>query len=411
MNIKIKSVKDTNLHGKKVLFRPDINSPIDVDTKKIANTNRIQKNAPTLKYMLDNGAAVVIIAHQGDTLDYQNLMGLEEHAFLLSKESGYLITYIDDVCGPTAIKKIKDLKQGECILLANLRYLTEEVSTFEKDVKLLPSQMKDTWLISRLAPLFDLYVNDAFSAAHRNCPSMTGFQQILPSFAGFQFFDEYAALSSVRDNAEHPAIFVLGGAKISDAFGMMSTVLKNGTADSILTLGVTGNVMLAAAGIDIGKANTDFLKSRDLFVFVDQAKDLLSQFKSKIYLPLDVAYEKDGQRVEISIEDLPIAEPCLDIGKKTFEKYNEIIMNAKVIFTNGPAGVYENPLFEFGTKSIINAIAQSPAYSVIGGGDTVTTASKFAKLSDFSYICTAGGAMVRFLSGKQLPLIDAMLGS
>lgn len=408
MEIKIRSIKDFELSGKKVLFRPDINSPLDPATNAIVNVNRIRKNAVTLQYLLDQGAAVAIIAHQGDTLDYQNLIPMKEHAQILAEAAGYAIRYIDDVCGDAAVDAVRSLKSGECILLGNLRYLTEEVSTFEKDVKLAPEEMKNTYLIRRLAPLFDLYVNDAFSAAHRNCPSMTGFQQILPSAAGFQFFDEYSALSAVRDNAEHPAVFVLGGAKISDAFGMMETVLSNGTADKILTTGITGIIMLIASGVDVGSRTLDFLRSKDLLVFVDAAAKYLSDYPDRIEMPVDVAIKNEDARKEIDVSEMPLDALYLDIGSKTIKKYAQILASAGTIFANGPAGVYEDPLFTDGTKGIWQAIADSKGYSVIGGGDTVNSAMKFIDIKNISYVCTAGGAMIRFMSGKKLPLVDAM---
>ena len=408
MEIKIQSVKDLDLTGKKILFRPDINSPIDSVTRKIVSSNRIRKMAPTLKYLLDNGASVAVIAHQGDTLDYQNLISMQEHAQKLSESAGYPIVYLDDVCGDAATEAVKNMKSGECIFLGNLRYLTEEVSTFEKDVKLAPEEMKDTYLIRRLAPLFDLYVNDAFSAAHRNCPSMTGFQQVLPSAAGFQFFDEYAALSAVRDNAAHPAVFVLGGAKISDAFGMMETVLKNGTADKILTTGITGTIMLIASGVDVGGKELQFLKDKDLLVFVDAAKSYLHDYPSRIEMPIDVAFKDGDAREEISVSEIPPDELFLDIGSATVEKYAKILASAGTIFANGPAGVYEDSLFTDGTKGIWQAIADSSGYSVIGGGDTVNSATMFIDIAQISYVCTAGGALIRFMSGKKLPLVDAM---
>jgi len=150
-----------DLNGQKVLFWPAINSPIGPVTKAIVNSNRIRKMAPTLKYLLDNGAAVAMIAHQGDTLDYQNLISMQESAQKMAESGGYPILYLDDVYGDAAIQAVNNMKSGECIFLGNLRYLTEKVSTFEKDVKLTPEEMKDTYLIRRLAPLIDLYVNDA----------------------------------------------------------------------------------------------------------------------------------------------------------------------------------------------------------------------------------------------------------
>ena len=406
--IRIKSIIGVDVKGKTVLFRPDINSP--VKNGKIVNDNRLNATVPTLKYLVDGGAKVAIIAHQGDTLDYQNLMSMAPHAERLTEISGIKVDYIDDVCGEYACKRVKDLREGEVILLGNLRYLTEEVSTFEKDVKLKAEDMLNTYLVRRLAPLCDIYVNDAFSAAHRNAPSMVAFQKLMPSYAGPLFFKEYEALHSVMTSAKKPLVFVLGGAKISDAFGMMGKVLKDGVADKIVACGVTGVVMRLAQGIKVGGAYEKWLKDRDLLVFVEQAKELLKDYSDKFVLPVDFAYEKEGKRAEIDLENLPHETAMLlDVGTKSVAIFEEVLSEAGTIFVNGPAGVYENELFAYGTDKIWKAIASSSAYSVIGGGDTVTAASKFIDLKDVSYVCTAGGAMVRFLSGKKLPLIEAML--
>lgn len=408
--VKIKSIIGVDVKGKTVLFRPDINSP--VKNGVIVNDNRLNATVPTLKYLVDGGAKVAIIAHQGDTLDYQNLMSMQAHADRLTEISGIKVDYIDDVCGDAALDKIKSLEEGEVVLLGNLRYLTEEVSTFEKDVKLTAEQMASTYLVRRLAPLCDVYVNDAFSAAHRNAPSMVAFERLMPSYAGPLFFKEYEALNKVMTSANKPLVFVLGGAKISDAFGMMGKVLKDGVADKIITAGVTGVVMRLAQGYKIGANYEKWLADRDLLAFVAPAKELLANYGDKFVLPVDFAYEKDGVRVELDLEDLPNDQAMLlDIGAKSVGIFEDELMKAGTIFVNGPAGVYENPIFAYGTDKIWNAIANSPAYSVIGGGDTVTAAAKFIDLKSINYVCTAGGAMVRFLSGKRLPLIEAMLNS
>ncbi len=408
MEIGIKSIIGVDVKGKTVLFRPDINSPID-SSGKIVNRNRLEKTVPTLKYLSDGGAKIAIIAHQGDTLDYQNLIPMKEHAEILSELSGVKVDYIDDVAGDAAIAAIGNLKEGEAILLGNLRYLTEEVSTFEKDVKLTPQQMLNTYLVRRLGGEADIYVNDAFSAAHRNAPSMVAFEELMPSYAGPLFFKEYEALWRVMNCAEKPVVFVLGGAKISDAFGMMGKVLKDGVADKILTMGVTGVVMRLAEGKKIGKLYEKWLSDHDLTVFVDQAKELLRDYKDKFILPVDFAVEENGVRKEVNLDELPLDDKMfLDIGENSIAAFESAIAEAGTIFVNGPAGVYENPIFAEGTRRVWKAVAAAKGYSVIGGGDTVTAASKFVNVADIDYVCTAGGAMVRFLSGKTLPLIRAM---
>ncbi|MDR3186629.1 MAG: phosphoglycerate kinase [Christensenellaceae bacterium] len=406
MDLTIKNIIGIDVRGKRVLFRPDINSPID-DKKNIVNTNRLLKTVPTLKYLLDGGAKLAIIAHQGDTLDYQNLIPLEEHAKILSELVGVKIDYIDDVCGDAAIEKIKKLNAGEAILLGNLRYLTEEISTFERDVKLTSKDMESTYLVRRLRSLFDIYVNDAFSAAHRNAPSMTGFQHLMPSFAGPLFFKEYEMLSSVIFGATKPVVYLLGGAKISDAFSMMERVLTNKSADLILASGVTGIIMLIANEISIGSKYTKWLSDRDLLSFVGEGKELLHKFKDKFVLPLDLAYEKEGKREEISVIDLPLEQLFLDIGRETISNFQSIIEKAGTVISNGPMGVYENPHFECGTREVYKSLEKTSAFTLIGGGDTVSASKKYIDTKNINYVCTAGGAMVRFLSGKSLPLIEA----
>jgi phosphoglycerate kinase len=405
---RMKALEDFVFRGRTVLLRVDINSPIDPATKRIVDENRIRESVPTIRKLLEAGARLAIIAHQGDTLDYQNLIPMEEHAERLSAHLGKHVAYIDDVAGPAAQERIRGLEPGEAILLGNLRYLCEEVSTFENAVKLQPGGMLDTYLVRGLAPLVDYYVNDAFAAAHRNAPSMVAFQELKPTAAGDLLFKEVAALDRVMTAPDRPSVFVLGGAKISDAFLMMRQVLERGTADRILTCGVTGEVFLLAQGYELGDAKERFLKDRQLDVFVDDARSYLAAFPGKIAVPMDLAYTAGGERREISIEELPASHMYKDIGRRTIAEYQGIISEAGTIFVNGPAGVYEESLYEEGTRAIWKAIAAAPGYSVIGGGDTVAAAAKFIDLADIDYVCTAGGAMVRYLSGKTLPLIAAM---
>jgi len=409
VNLQIHRMEDLDLHKKKVLLRLDINSPIDPKTKKITNDNRLIKSLPTLRYLLSKKAAVAIIAHQGDTLDYHNLISLEEHAQYLTHFLETEVRYIDDVAGPTACEQVGMLQPGQIVILGNLRYLTEEVSTFEDDVPLKPRQMLRTYLVRRLAPLFDVYVNDAFSAAHRNAPSMVAFQQLLPGAAGILFFEEISALTKVMKDPARPSVFLLGGAKISDAFSMMEQVLKNGNADTILTCGVTGLVMLIAQGYELGETVRTFLVERSLDVFIDRAKNYWHQFSDRLFAPLDLAYEHEGFRKEELRDKLPEDVLFFDIGKETVRAYNAVLNTAGTIFVNGPAGMFEHAMWEYGTKKLWQSISHCKGYTVIGGGDTVNAAAKFVKnKSKIDYACTAGGAMVRFLSGKPLPLIQAM---
>ncbi|HOE85293.1 MAG TPA: phosphoglycerate kinase, partial [Sphaerochaeta sp.] len=211
----------------------------------------------------------------------------------------------------------------------------------------------------------------------------------------------------------HPCVFFLGGGKISDAFSMMRNVLTNGKADRILTGGITADVMLLASGVELGVRTRTFLAERDLTGFIAQAKELLQTWPDRFLLPVDCAYERDGERAEATTDEIARAAELqqhlfVDLGEQTIASYVGEIERAGSVFVNGPAGIYEDARFERGTEKIWQAIASAPGYTVVGGGDTITAAKRFTTLDDFSYVCTAGGAMIRFLSGKKMPLIEAM---
>ncbi len=222
---------------------------------------------------------------------------------------------------------------------------------------------------------------------------------------------EVQALHGIMENPARPSVFVLGGLKISDAFGMMRQVLENGSADRILTGGITGIVMQMAQGISFGNRQAQFLRDRALDAFIEPARDFVDKFGDRFVNPVDFAYEQNGSRRECSIPELPIENALfLDIGSQTISRYESVIHTAGTIFVNGPMGAYEKPLFTEGTRAVWNAIANSPGYSVVGGGDSVNAAASLVDDADnhFDYICTAGGALVRFLSGVELPLIQAL---
>jgi phosphoglycerate kinase len=402
------TLDDFDYRGKGVLVRVDINSPIDPTTKKIVNENRINKSLPTIRDLSNQGAKVVLIAHQGDTLDYHNLFTLEEHAQKLTEKIGKKVHFIDDVAGPAARTTIRSLENGEILLLDNIRYYTEEVSTFEKNVKLTPAEMTQTYLVKNLAPLMDYYVNDAFAAAHRNSPSMVAFQELLPSAGGRLLIDELTALSTITESPARPCVFLLGGLKISDAFGMMSQALSQGTADLVLTTGVTGQIMLMARGRSLGEISEGFIKVRSLDQFVSQAREYLSSYPEKLLYPQDLAVDDKGKRREITIEDLPADGMIIDIGEETIGTYGELLNKAGTIFVNGPAGIYEKEIGSKGTSRLWSIIAGCRGFSVIGGGDTVSSASRFIDIDRIGFVSTGGGALIRYLSGERLPVLDGL---
>lgn len=406
--MKIRSIDELDVGGKRVLLRVDINSPIDLSTGKIRDDNRLRMSLPTIRDLANAGARLVMIAHQGDTLDYHNLVSLAEHAEVLSGMLGRSVGFIDDVAGPAAREAIRAVEPGGILLLDNLRFLTEEVSTFEQAVKLTAAEMANTYLVRNLAPLFDVYVNDAFAAAHRNSPSMVAFQELLPSAGGRLLVAELEALSGVADHPARPCVFLLGGLKISDAFSMMRKILSEGTADIVLTSGVTGLVMLMASGVELGEASETFIRDRSLDAFLEPAAEYLQTYPEKIRVPIDVAIDWEGSRVEIPVTGLPAQAPIIDIGAETVRAYRSAIDEAATIFVNGPAGVYESEVGSKGTQELFTAIADADGFSVIGGGDTVASARRFVDLADIGFVSTAGGALIRYLSGQPLPLLAAM---
>jgi phosphoglycerate kinase len=403
----IPSIDDLDVAGKRVLLRVDINSPIDPQTGRIADENRIDQSLPTIRDLADRGARLVVTSHQGDTLDYHNLVGMAEHADRLAAKLDRPVGFVDDVAGPAARERIAALADGEILLLDNLRYLTEEVSTFERDVKLTPEQMANTYLVRSLAPLFDIYVNDAFAAAHRASPSMTAFQGLMPSAAGNLLFAEISAIGKLLADPARPAVFVLGGLKVSDGFSMMGRVLADGLADRVLTTGVLGEIFLTASGVQLGDETARFIADRDLTRYVETCEGLLADYAEQIALPLDLALVRDGERHEVLVAELPADGLLLDVGSQTIAAYEVQISSAGTVFVNGPPGAYEQPGAELGTRQLWEAVAAAPGTTLIGGGDTVASARRFVDTSRIDHVSTGGGALIRYVSGQPLPLLEA----
>jgi len=409
MKYGINTIDDFDVNNKTVLLRVDMNSPLNKDKSGFTDITRIKRCALTVKELSDKKARLVVMTHQGSDVEYHNYYHTQFHAQELSKLINKEVKYIDDVCGPAAREAIKRLNPGEILLLDNVRFVAEEMTLFETKLKLKPEEQAKTQVVKKLSPLTDLYICDAFAAAHRAQPTLLGFQELLPSAMGRLFEEEYTVLSDITENPKRPCIFILGGAKVQDAFKMMSSVLKDEIADKILVGGLVGNIMLIAAGIDIGNKSTDFLKNKNLWEYVKISREILNMYKDKIILPVDLVCVQSKERREVMINQLPINEELLvDIGHQTVEIFNDVIEKASTIFFNGPMGVFEEESSEYGTRSILEAIAGASGYSIIGGGDSITAINKYNLSSGFSYICTGGGALIRFLSGEELPVIKAL---
>ena len=408
MRFGIRTLDEVEVRGKTILCRVDINQPVDRETGALKSINRIRACVPTVRELSDRGARVVLLAHQGSDIEYKNFYTTKPHRAVLSELLEKPVQWIDDVCGPAARDVIRSLKDGEILLLDNVRFVAEEQTLFEKKLRLSHAQQAKTLLVEKLAPLADLYVCDAFAAAHRDQPSLCGFEQVLPSAMGRLFEKEYCEVSQIMEAPERPCVFVLGGAKIADAFEMMYTVLKCGIADTILTGGLVSNIFLIGCGMDIGCGTRDFIGSANYGEFIERSRELYTAYGDKIVLPEDLAWTADGKRHEAPVGCIPAEIAAVDIGDMTANRYREVILGAKTVFVNGPMGVFEQETSEYGTKTVWHALADTAGHTVLGGGDSITATEKYRLTDRMGYICTGGGALIRFLSGEELPVIKAL---
>ena len=408
MKFGICTLDEFDLQGKTVLCRVDMNQPVDKVHDTLKSTQRIEACAKTVKEIAEAGAKVVLLAHQGSDIEYKNFYCTRPHAKVLSGILGREVKWIDDVTGPAARRAIQDLQPGEILLLDNVRFCAEEQTLFEQKLCLSHEQQADTEVVRKLAPLADLYVCDAFAAAHRDQPTLCGFEQVLPSAMGRLFEEEYCVVSGLMESPRRPCVFVLGGAKISDAFMMMETVIRNGTADQILTGGLAGNILLAAKGEKIGKGSMDFILKSNYGEYIEVARGLLEKYADKIILPLDLGYVEAGVRKECGLDAVPEEITAVDIGSKTIALYEDIIAKAATVFVNGPMGIFEEEASEKGSRAVFEALASTRAYTVVGGGDSVTAAKKYKVTDQIGYVCTGGGALIRFLTGEELPVVKAL---
>lgn len=408
MRFGIRTLDEAELAGKTVLCRVDINQPVDRASGTLKSTNRIAACVPTVRELSDRGAKVVLMAHQGSDIEYKNYYTTKPHAAVLARLLGREVKWVEDVCGPAARAAIRELKDGEVLLLDNVRFMAEEQTLFEQKLRLTHAQQAQTQVVQKLAPLADLYVCDAFAAAHRDQPTLCGFEQVLPSYMGRLFEKEFCTVSQVMEAPDRPCVFVLGGAKISDAFLMMDTVLERGVADKVLTGGLVGNIFLTALGREIGRGSVDFIMKSNYGEYIGKAKELYSRYAEKLALPEDLAWVEDGARREAPLGQVPEEIAAVDIGQKTMETYRTAILGAKTVFVNGPMGVFEQAPSEAGTKAVWQALADTEGFTVLGGGDSITATEKYALTDKMGYICTGGGALIRFLTGEELPVVKAL---
>ncbi len=395
------NLDDLEIEGKTVIYRVDINSPLQEGTLELASDDRIREMLPTLRELLTRGAKVIILAHQSrpGKWDY---IPLECHARRTSELLGVEVPYVNDLYGEQAKKAISRMRPGEAIMLRNVRDEKGEMD------KLSMEEHSRTKMVQELSALADVYVSDAFGAAHRTQCSLVGFQAILPSAAGRLMERELESLSKVFEAPSSPCVFVLGGSKFSDALKVVDRVLSANIADKVLLVGLAGNAFLKARGIALGQRNEDILRGEFTDENIHMAKVLLEKFGDRIETPVDVALDDGGVRKEVPLSSLPSELPIMDIGKETVARFTSIISEACTVFMSGPAGVIEREEFSLGTKALMEAAVSGDAFTVIGGGHTVSAAQKYRCCERFSYVSTGGGALENYIMGRPLPVLEAL---
>ncbi len=397
------TMDDFDLRGRTVLLRVDINSPIHPETGMLLDDSRIRNHVETIRNL--SKSKVVMLAHQSrpGKKDFTNL---ERHGKRLSRRLGKKVNYIDDFFGSTALSKVKNMKTGEVVLLENARFYAEEHVLKNRNFSI----QAESHMVSHLAEITDYFINDAFAAAHRAQPSLTGFTEVLPCLAGRVMEREITMLEKAMSSKEKPSIAVLGGLKVFDTLKVMNNMLKNDIVDSVLTTGIVANIFLIARGNDLGEPNISFLEKEvgEYHELTQQAKHLDEEFGDKIDVPTDLVLSDSGKRKGIQLNELPAEQLIFDIGLDTAISYRKKILEAKNIILNGPAGVFEIEEFAVGTTIIYNAIAESEGFSVIGGGETVAAARNLKLERKVDHISTGGGACISFLAGQSMPVIEAL---
>ncbi|MBI5223670.1 phosphoglycerate kinase [Candidatus Micrarchaeota archaeon] len=373
--------------GKRILLRVDLNCPLN--DGKITSSTRIQAHSKTISELAARGARVIVLAHQG-RFGGDDFISLEQHARILRDAIGRNVHFVDDVIGDRAKHAISKLQDGDVLVLENVRSLSCETDHPDGEGE----------IVSNLAPFADYFVLDALSIAHRKHSSIVGFTSRMPSFAGDVLASEIEAVDKVRHAKD--VTFIFGGSKVEDSFAVMKKWLAEGRAKYILVGGALSVLLLYASGRSVG-GSREYLKNAKLDAYVPEAKDLLQKYSDKIVLPLDVGLSIKMVRSESDSSTISHGE-IWDIGEKTIAHFSDIISHSSVIVMNGPMGVYELDDFSKGTKAMLDAVARCDAFSLIGGGHTISAIEKFnIDKKYFGYVSLSGKALIEYLCGKSLP--------
>ena len=389
-----KTVKDIDVNGKKVLVRCDFNVPIDSETGKITDNRRIRAALPTIQYLLDHNAKVILCSHLGRpkgefNLKYSLKPVAEELSKLLNKD----VKLAKDVIGESAKELTSNMKEGDIVLLENVRFHKEE-------------EQNDPEYSKALASMAEIYVNDAFGTAHRAHSSTTGVADYLPAVSGFLIEKELEFLGGALENPKHPFVAILGGAKVSDKIGVIENLLDK--VDTLIIGGGMAYTFYKAQGHHIGTSIGEEDK-------LDLAKSILEKAQEKgvkLLLPVDnhvsSEYSNNGEDKMVDSTEIPDGFMGLDIGPKTIEKFEEAVKDAKTVVWNGPLGVCEFDKFATGTKAVATMLSKLDAITIIGGGDSAAAIEKLGLADKMTHISTGGGASLEFLEGKTLPGIACL---
>jgi len=385
-----KTVRDIDIKGKRVLMRVDFNVPMQ--DGKVTDDKRIRASLPTIKYVLDQGASLILLSHLGRPKGGPDPeFSLRPAAEVLSSLLGIPVKMAPAPVGPEVEKMAKELRPGEVLMLENTRFHPGE-------------EKNDLELARQWAALADVYVNDAFGSAHRAHASTEGVARFLPAVAGFLMEQELEYLGRAVSNPEHPYVAILGGAKISDKISVVESLLSK--ADKLIIGGGMANTFLAAKGYNMQDSLVETAS-------IEKAKSIMDKSGDKLLLPVDAViadkFDAEANTQVVDVDKIPPGWRMMDIGPKSIEAFKAALRGAKLIVWNGPMGVFEMPKFAEGTFAIAKILADSGATTVIGGGDSASAVKKAGVAKQMTHVSTGGGASLEFLEGKELPGVAALM--
>jgi len=396
------TLDDFNFNGKTVFLRLDVNAPIEPSTGDILDYSRFNAHVDTINEL--KGSKLVIIAHQSrpGKDDFVSLRAHASHLGMLIKKE---IRFIDQLFGSAVTTAVQKMKPGEIIMLENSRFYSEEVSLDGADLETMVSSN----IVRMLSPLMDYYVIDAFPAIHRPQITLTGFRSLKPNVAGRLIEREISALEKFRAPSTGKKVAILAGAKINESITVAGSFLEKGVVDHILAGGVVGNAFLYAIGKNIGERSLAFIKknNKNYAELIKKCSDLYSKYPGRIILPDDAVLNPSGRRVEIGskIQD---SDLIADIGVDTIVKFSGYIKKADAIFMNGPMGMYEIDQYSVGTREVFSEVAESGALTIAGGGHTLSALERMGLMRKITHASTGGGALISYLSGEHMPVLDAL---